>query len=35
MFDLDETIRQRKSTRMFLPAPVPRRLVEECVALAM
>lgn len=35
MFDLDETIRERRSTRMFLPHPVPRILVEESLALAM
>ncbi len=35
MYDLDETIRQRHSTRMFLPDPVPRHLVEESVELAM
>src|SRR6202048_407040 len=35
MFDLDETIRQRHSTRMFLPDPVPRHLVDESLALAM
>jgi nitroreductase len=35
MFDLDETIRERRSTRMFLPDPVPRILVEESLALAM
>ncbi|MFD1654740.1 nitroreductase family protein [Pseudonocardia alaniniphila] len=31
---LDETIRQRYSTRMFLSEPVPRSLVEESLALA-
>ncbi len=35
MYDLDETIRQRHSTRMFLPDPVPRRLVRESLELAM
>ena len=35
MYDLDETIRARHSTRMFLPEPVPRALVEEAVDLAM
>ena len=35
MFDLDETIRRRHSTRMFLPDPVPQHLVEEAAALAM
>lgn len=34
MYDLDQTIRQRRSTRMFLPDPVPPRLVEESLALA-
>ena len=35
MYDLDETIRQRHSTRMFLSDPVPRHLVEESLELAM
>lgn len=35
VYDLDETIRQRRSTRMFLPDPVPRQLVEESLDLAM
>ena len=35
MYDLDETIRQRRSTRMFLPEPVPRHLVEESLELAI
>jgi nitroreductase len=35
MYDLDETIRQRRSTRMFLPDPVPRHLVEESLELAV
>jgi len=35
VFDLDETIRQRHSTRMFLPSPVPRHLIDESVELAM
>lgn len=35
MYDLDETIRQRRSTRMFLPTPVPRHLVDESLELAM
>lgn len=36
MFDLDEVIRERHSTRMFLPdRPVPRRLVDEALALAV
>ena len=32
--DLDQAIRERHSTRMFLPQPVPRELVEEALALA-
>jgi nitroreductase len=35
MYDLEETIRQRHSTRMFLPDPVPRHLVEEALELAV
>jgi len=35
MSDLDEVIRERRSTRMFLPDPVPRHLVDEAVELAM
>jgi nitroreductase len=35
MFDLDEAIRLRHSTRMFQSDPVPRHLVEEAAALAM
>src|SRR6516225_2837612 len=36
MFDLEEAIRVRHSTRMFLPQqPVPRVLVEEALALAV
>jgi nitroreductase len=35
MFDLDETIRLRRSTRMFRPEPAPRHFVEEAAALAM
>jgi nitroreductase len=31
---LDETIRERHSTRMFLPQSVPRALVDESLALA-
>ncbi|HKA55518.1 MAG TPA: nitroreductase [Candidatus Binatia bacterium] len=34
MLDLDQAIRERHSTRMFLPQPVPRELVEEALALA-
>src|SRR5215831_19388946 len=32
--DLDQAIRDRHSTRMFLPQPVPRELVDEALALA-
>lgn len=35
MYDLDETIRARRSSRMFLPDPVPRRLIEESLELAV
>jgi len=35
MYDLDEAILQRRSTRMFLPDPVPRHLLEESLELAM
>ena len=36
MFDLEEAIRERRSTRMFLPdRPVPRTLVDEALALAV
>jgi nitroreductase len=34
MLDLDQAIRERHATRMFLPQPVPRALVEEVLALA-
>jgi nitroreductase len=34
MLDLDQAIRERHSTRMFLPQPVPRALVDEALALA-
>jgi nitroreductase len=34
MFDLDQAIQERHSTRMFLPRPVPRDLVNEALALA-
>ncbi len=34
MYDLDETIRQRRSVRGFLPTPVPREVIEELLALA-
>jgi nitroreductase len=36
MFDLEQMIRERHSTRMFLPnKPVPRELVEEALALGV
>jgi nitroreductase len=35
MADLDDVIRERRSTRMFLREPVPRHLVDEAVELAM
>jgi nitroreductase len=34
MFDLEQVIRERHSTRLFLPRPVPRALVDEALALA-
>jgi nitroreductase len=34
MYDLEQTIRERHSTRLFLPEPVPRELVDEALALA-
>ena len=34
MFDLEQVIRERHSTRLFLPQPVPRALVEEALVLA-
>jgi len=34
MLNLDEAIRERHSTRMFLPQPVPQELVKEALALA-
>lgn len=34
MFDLERVIRERHSTRLFLPRPVPRGLVEEALVLA-
>jgi nitroreductase len=34
MLDLDQAIRERHSTRLFLPQPVPRELVNEALALA-
>ncbi|CAM3201931.1 oxidoreductase [Mycobacterium intermedium] len=35
MYDLDKTIRERRSSRMFLPDPVPRQLLEEALDLAV
>jgi nitroreductase len=36
MFELDQTILERHSTRLFLPnKPVPRELLDEPVALAV
>ena len=35
MFDLEQTIRERHSTRLFSSQPVPRGLVEEALALAV
>src|SRR5262249_60549643 len=35
MFDLEQTIRERHSTRLFLSQPVPRGLVDESLALAV
>jgi nitroreductase len=36
MFDLEQVIRERHSTRMFLPQqPVPRELMDEALALAV
>jgi nitroreductase len=34
MFDLETIIRERHSTRLFLPQPVPRALVDEALDLA-
>ena len=34
MLDLDHAIRERHSTRLFLPRPVPRELIDEALALA-
>jgi nitroreductase len=34
MLDLDQVVKERHSTRMFLPKPVPRELVDEALALA-
>ena len=35
MFDLEQVIRERHSTRLFLSQPVPRASVEEALALAV
>jgi nitroreductase len=35
MADLDDVIRERRSTRLFLPDPVPRYLVDEAIELAI
>ena len=36
MYDLDEVIKERRSTRLFLrDKPVPRELVDEALELAM
>ena len=35
MFDLEQIIRERHSTRLFLPRPVPRELLDEALALAV
>ena len=35
MFDLEQAIRERHSTRLFVSRPVPRELVDEAVALAV
>jgi nitroreductase len=34
LYDLDETIKARHSMRKFLPRPVPKDLLYECLALA-
>jgi nitroreductase len=34
-FDLEQVIRERHSTRLFLPRPVPRLFVDEALALAV
>jgi len=34
MYDLDRTIRERRSVRGFLPRPVPRETLEEVLGLA-
>jgi nitroreductase len=35
MFDLEQTIRERHSTRLFLYQPVPAELIKEALALAV
>src|SRR5262249_44021981 len=35
MFDLEQIIMERHSTRLFLSKPVPRKLVDEALALAV
>ncbi|CAN5695400.1 nitroreductase [soil metagenome] len=35
MTEVDAVIRERRSSRLFLPDPVPRQLVDEAVELAM
>jgi nitroreductase len=35
MFDLEQTILERHSTRLFSSQPVPRKLVDEALALAV
>jgi nitroreductase len=34
MYDLEQTIKERHSTRKFLSSPVPRKLIDESLALA-
>jgi nitroreductase len=34
MYDLDQTIRERRSVRGFLPTPVPRHVLEEVLTIA-
>jgi nitroreductase len=35
MFDLEQIIMERHSTRLFLSKPVPRKLVDEALGLAV
>jgi nitroreductase len=35
MFDLEQTIRERHSVRLFLSQPVPPELINEALALAV